>query len=105
MLDFLGVNLRIQTDIINAGQNIRRKRVEDWCRWRNVMRYGEDSRYIKYNGIAYPIDYVTSKGYVHAYVRINGKRIIGVDTSREFAFYALQNHVYQEVDLENEQKE
>lgn len=69
------------------------------------MKYGEDSRYIKYDGIDYPINYVPSKGYIHAYVRIKGKRIIGVDTTREFAFYALQNHVYQELDLENEQKE
>ena len=29
----------------------------------------------------------------------------GVDTSRDLAFYALQNHVYQELDFENEQKE
>lgn len=68
------------------------------------MKYGDDSRYIRYGDIDYPIDYVSSKGYVHAYVRINGKRIIGVDTNREFAFYALQNHVYQELELENEQK-
>lgn len=67
------------------------------------MRYGEDSRCIKYDGIDYPIDYIPEKGYMHAYVRIKGKRIIGVDKSRKFAFYALQNHVYQEFELENEQ--
>ena len=64
------------------------------------MLYGENSRYIKYEGVDYPIEYISSNGYIHAYVSIRGKRIIGVDTSREFAFYALQNHVYQEFDLE-----
>lgn len=68
------------------------------------FRYGDDKRYIRYKGINYPINYVVSKGYVHAYVRVHGKQIIGVDTNREFAFYALQNHIYQEFDLENEQK-
>lgn len=61
--------------------------------------YGEDSRYIRYNGVDYPIKYEVSKGYVHAYVRINGKRIVAADTERYLAFLNLQNHVYQEFEL------
>lgn len=61
--------------------------------------YGEDSRYISYNGVDYPIKYEVSKGYVYAYVRINEKRIVAADTERYFAFLNLQNHVYQEFDL------
>ncbi len=61
--------------------------------------YGNDSRYIKYDEIDYPIKYVTEKGYVHAYVTIKGKRIVAADTERYLAFLNLQNHVYQEFDL------
>lgn len=64
------------------------------------LRYGEDSRYIKYGGLDYPIRYEVSKGYVHAYVTINGKKIVAADTERYFAFLNLQNHVYQEFDLD-----
>lgn len=69
------------------------------------MKYGDDSRYIVYHGIKHEIDYKSSKGYVHAYVRINGKQIVSADTNREFAFYNLQNHVYQELDLPKEKPE
>lgn len=69
------------------------------------MRYGDDSRYIVYDGMKHEIDYLSSKGYVHAYVRIDGKQIIGVDTTMEFAFYNLQNHVYQELDYPEEKSE
>ena len=62
--------------------------------------YGDDSRYIRCDGVNYPIRYETSKGYVHAYVTINGKRIVAADTERYFAFLNLQNHVYQESDLD-----
>lgn len=68
------------------------------------MQYDEDSRYIKYNGRNYNIDYITSKGYVHAYVWINGKQIVAADITRELAFYNLQNHVYQELDYADELK-
>jgi len=64
-----------------------------------MFTYGEDSRYIKYDGIDYPIRYVTGKGYVHAYVTIKGKRIVAADTERYLAFLNLQNHVYQEFEL------
>ena len=62
--------------------------------------YGDDSRYIKYHEVDYPIKYEVSKGYVHAYVTINGKRIMAADTERYLAFLNLQNHVYQEFDLD-----
>lgn len=62
--------------------------------------YGDDSRYIKYNGVDYPIRYEFSKGYTHAYVTINGKRIVAADTERYLAFLNLQNHVYQELNLD-----
>jgi len=65
-----------------------------------MFTYGDDSRYIKYDGIDYPIRYVTAKGYVHAYVTIKGKRIVAADTERYLAFLNLQTHVYQEFDLD-----
>lgn len=55
---------------------------------------------IKYNGVDYPIRYELSKGYIHAYVTINGKRIVAADTERYLVFLNLQNHVYQELDLD-----
>lgn len=61
--------------------------------------YGEDDRYIKYDGINHPIRHEVSRGYVHAYVTIKGRRIVAVDTERYLAFLNLQNHVYQELDL------
>lgn len=64
------------------------------------FRYGDDSRYIRYNGVDHSIRYKTSKGYVHAYVTINRKRIMAADTEKYFAFLNLQNHVYQELDLD-----
>jgi len=65
-----------------------------------MFTYGEDSKYIKYDGIDYPIKYITEKEYVHAYVTIKGKRIVAADTDRYLAFLNLQNHVYQEFDLD-----
>ena len=62
--------------------------------------YGDDSRYIRYHEVDYHIKYEVSKGYVHAYVTINGKRIIAADTEKYLAFLNLQNHVYQEFDLD-----